>query len=250
MKKYFTFVFTMIFTLMLTVIMGTTVAFAASAQPAKAHVLVDGKYVPFAAYQVDGNFYFSESDVKNALHMTQETVVMEEKGCTINGQEYYKLRDLGQVLGFQVEWNNKTRIISLTTDVPATGAAPQDDKAAKFMDEVIRLTNVERAKEGLKPLTEMGSLNTAAQIRVHEIDDVFSHTRPNGTRCFTVMAEAGIDRYRIVGENLASGFSSPEKVVKAWMESPGHRANIMKPEFERIGVAYKDNDWVQLFFTA
>lgn len=120
-----------------------------------------------------------------------------------------------------------------------------------FAQEVLDLVNAERGKERLKPLKLAKDLNHYAQIRAKEITKKFSHTRPDGRSCFTVVPKYG---YRILGENLAGGQRSPEEVVEAWMNSPGHRANIMNPNFEELGVGYLyvDNSkyrhhWAQLF---
>ena len=122
-----------------------------------------------------------------------------------------------------------------------------------FVAEVIRLVNAERIAEGLSPLTESTLLDQAAAVRCGEITNVFSHTRPDGSSCFTAMQEAGA-LYSRAGENIAIGQSSPAQVVRAWMDSPGHRANIMNGEFRYIGVSVRpSNDgyggyaWVQVF---
>ena len=100
--------------------------------------------------------------------------------------------------------------------------------------------------------TRCGTLHQGAlecaQLRAEEAKKSFSHTRPNGTACFTALKEAGID-YMAAGENLAGKIKTPEKVVKAWMDSPGHRKNIMDPRFTQIGVGYvaEGNYWSQFF---
>ena len=119
-----------------------------------------------------------------------------------------------------------------------------------FAEEVLQLVNLERAKVGAKPLTLSPQLMKYAAVRAEEITEKFSHTRPDGTSCFTVVKIS----YRRVGENIAEGQNSPEKVVEAWMNSEGHRANILNPEFGKLGVGYfyaQNTDykhyWVQLF---
>ena len=110
--------------------------------------------------------------------------------------------------------------------------------------------NLEREKVGLKPLKLSPHLTKYAAVRAEEITKKFSHTRPNGSSCFTVVKIA----YRRIGENIAAGQPSPEKVVESWMNSEGHRANILNPEFGKLGVGYfnaPETDykhyWVQLF---
>ena len=124
--------------------------------------------------------------------------------------------------------------------------------SANFAQEVLELVNIERAKEHLKPLKLSVAMNHYAQIRAKEITKKFSHTRPSGYSCFTVIPKP----YKTVGENIAAGQRSAQEVVQAWMDSPGHRANIMNPKFEELGMGYLylpdskyKHYWVQLFRT-
>ena len=126
------------------------------------------------------------------------------------------------------------------------------DVAKQYAQNVLELVNKERSAQGLSPLTLDDSLCQAAQIRAGEITSKFSHTRPDGTTCFTVLKELGIS-YRTVGENIAAGQSSPQSVMESWMNSPGHRENILTGSFTKLGVGYvKAEDgyryyWVQMF---
>lgn len=125
--------------------------------------------------------------------------------------------------------------------------------AATWELEILRLTNIERQKAGLKTLTYISSLDEGAKTRSIEIITHFSHTRPDGTRFFTVFGPDFL--YRNIGENLASGFRSPEQVVTAWMNSESHRANILNEKFEQLSVAITKGDdgkyrWVQIFYRA
>jgi len=134
------------------------------------------------------------------------------------------------------------------TAVPTTISAYYDENTA---NELLERTNKERAKRFLPPLTLSEGLCEAAKIRSHEISIVFSHTRPDGSSCFTVLGELGYS-YLGAGENIAYGQDSPEAVVKAWMNSPGHRANIMNPGFKYLGVGCYESPsgrlyWAQMF---
>jgi uncharacterized protein YkwD len=100
-------------------------------------------------------------------------------------------------------------------------------------------------------VTLNSSLNYAGQIRAKECAVSFSHTRPDGTSCFTVGTEAGCSIY---GENIAAGYWSAEAVVTGWVNSPGHYANMVNPVFTSMGVGtYYDSSseygiyWTQLF---
>lgn len=119
-----------------------------------------------------------------------------------------------------------------------------------FAVEVLNLVNVERARVGAPPLRLAADLMNSAAIRAEEITELFSHTRPDGSDCFTVIQRRG----RTCGENIAAGHASAEETVQQWMDSEGHRENILNPAFRELGVgyAYSENTmykhyWVQLF---
>ena len=104
-----------------------------------------------------------------------------------------------------------------------------------FANEVFRLTNTERVNAGLEPLSMMSSLTQTAVVRANEIIQSFSHTRPDGRDCFTAFSENNVTYIR-AGENIAMGQRTPSEVVRAWMDSAGHRENIMNDEFGHLGV--------------
>ncbi|MCX5008005.1 CAP domain-containing protein [Streptomyces sp. NBC_00638] len=119
--------------------------------------------------------------------------------------------------------------------------------------EVIALTNTERASAGLPPLSADTPLTTAAQA--HSADmvarDFYAHTSPEGGQPWDRAAAAGCTR-RTIGENIACGQRSPAEVVQGWMNSPGHRANILKRDFTHIGIGLAGGGrmgtyWTQLF---
>ena len=129
-----------------------------------------------------------------------------------------------------------------------TVSEPQTPSDSDYISDVIDLVNQERAKEGLAALQTNDAIAEAARVRAKELLTLFEHTRPDGRSCFTALDEAGV-RYYTAGENIAMGYSSPESVVKGWMNSPGHRANILNGSFTTIGVGYDSSKrcWVQLF---
>lgn len=133
-------------------------------------------------------------------------------------------------------------------DVEKPGNGSSQDA---FAEQVVALVNEERAKAGLSPLTIHSGAVSAAQIRAGEIQTQFSHTRPNGSSFSTALTQAGVS-YRGSGENIAYGQSSPEQVMQSWMNSAGHRANILNSNYTAIGVGHAKNAagvdyWVQLF---
>lgn len=122
-----------------------------------------------------------------------------------------------------------------------------------YKAQVVAIMNQERANAGVGGISQNASLDAVAQIRAQEIALSFSHTRPNGTSCFTVLDEGGI-AYMTAGENIAAGYGDPASVMSGWMNSPGHRANILNGSFGQVGIGYYTDPnsgygtyWVQIF---
>ncbi|MBO5523289.1 MAG: hypothetical protein J5986_06385 [Roseburia sp.] len=139
---------------------------------------------------------------------------------------------------------NKPGVSTPETSQPGT-------ETLSFAEQVVKLVNEERTKAGLSEVTLDKNIEAAALIRAKEIETSFSHTRPDGRSFSTVLTDNGIT-YRGSGENIAWGQRSPEEVMKGWMNSDGHRANILNPKFTKIGVGYYQNAvgrnyWTQLF---
>lgn len=118
-----------------------------------------------------------------------------------------------------------------------------------YESQVVDLCNKERVAAGLLPLLWANELADTAHLRAREIREVFSHTRPNGEDCFTAFPD--VPGATTFGENIAAGFRDPASVMQGWMNSPGHRANILDPDFLEIAVGcYTVNGysyWVQNF---
>ena len=138
---------------------------------------------------------------------------------------------------------------------PSQPSEPSDPSVSSefntaYEDEVIRLVNAQRAKYGLSPLQKDTGAVSVAHLRAKEIVQSFSHTRPNGTSCFTAAKELGVS-YSTAGENIAYGYGNPEQVVNGWMNSEGHRKNILSASYSKIGVGcYKSGNvlyWSQFF---
>lgn len=162
----------------------------------------------------------------------------------------------------EVSETNKPEVEIPDTNVPEIGIpetsmpevttkAEEENQNVTYAQKVVNLVNKERTKAGLKVLTLDKKIEEAALVRAKEIEISFSHTRPNGSSFSTVLAEHGMNT-RGSGENIAWGQISPEAVMDAWMNSDGHRANILNPNFTKIGVGYYRNSagrnyWTQLF---
>ena len=119
-----------------------------------------------------------------------------------------------------------------------------------YEKEVIRLVNQIRTERGLGTLTEDWELSRVARIKSQDMKDnnYFSHTSPIYGSPFTMMKNFGIS-YRSAAENIAKGQKTPQAVVNAWMNSSGHRANILNKSYKKIGVGYVPNGryWTQMF---
>lgn len=137
-----------------------------------------------------------------------------------------------------------TRTVSLSVGDEVQGPA---DLSA-YADAVFRLVNQERANAGLDPLERTPELDAGAQVRAEEIPTTFSHTRPNGESFYTVY---GVEQNLYFGENIAYGYRGPQDVMQGWMNSAGHRANILNSSYVGIGIGiYQSGDtlyWVQNF---
>lgn len=196
-----------------------------------------------------------------------------EQSCgeeNLDGADYSDFQDAASVSGFAVEgmqWAIARGIIKGTGEgklepqgtvsraVCATiisrymGGEFGETENPAFAKEAVRvweIVNEERAKEGLPALELDAKLTEAANIRAREILQKFSHTRPDGRGCFSVLQDMGI-RYASSGENIALGQQTAEWVMDDWMHSEGHRANIMGLGYGKIGVGFCENGWVQLF---
>lgn len=118
-------------------------------------------------------------------------------------------------------------------------ATPANENMASLAAEVVRLTNVERRKRGLPALMQNWNLSISAQYHADFMarHDCFAHRCPKEPPLDQRAHNAGYS-YRAVAENIAAGLPTPAEVVRGWMESPGHRANILHPEMREIGVGY------------
>ena len=125
-----------------------------------------------------------------------------------------------------------------------------DTGVLQYEREVVRLVNEIRAKNGLKELTEDWELSRVARYKSQDMKDnnYFSHTSPVYGSPFNMIKNFGIS-YKSAAENIAKGQKTPQAVVDAWMNSSGHRANILNSTYTKIGVGYvaSGNYWTQMF---
>ena len=124
---------------------------------------------------------------------------------------------------------------------------------SSYQQQVLDLVNAERTKRGLSPLTLDSNLSNVATKKAQDManKNYFDHTSPTYGSPFDMMNRFGIS-YRTAGENIAKGQKTPQEVMNSWMNSPGHRANILNPDFTKLGVGIaKDSNgtlyWSQMF---
>lgn len=133
----------------------------------------------------------------------------------------------------------------LKINVPSTAVTTG---TSSYANQVVTIVNQERAKAGLKPLVQDRALSAMALDKAKDMysNNYFSHSSPTYGSPFDMMSSYGI-RFTYAGENIAKGQRSPQEVMNAWMNSAGHRKNILSPNFTTIGVSYYNGVWVQEF---
>ena len=125
-----------------------------------------------------------------------------------------------------------------------------------YCEEVFSLVNDIRRENGLPEFKRLDKLDEVAALRAWENTILYGHTRPNGNRGLTALVENGLN-YRNCAENVAAGYRTPADVVNGWMNSEGHRKNILNPDLEYLGVGcYLEKGdrgfssyWAQMFYT-
>lgn len=139
------------------------------------------------------------------------------------------------------------------TPAPAPAPTNTNTSVSSYEQKVVELVNVERQKSGLSALKLDSSMANVARMKSKDMADnnYFAHQSPTYGSAGDMLSKFGI-KWSAWGENIASGQKTPEAVVTAWMNSPGHRANILSTNFGRIGVGYVTNSngtpyWTQMF---
>ena len=214
----------------------------------------------------------TESTIQELETKTQEvhTEVITEDSETSGTQNDSDIQETGSqenIAAEDNEWNSGNNASGESQESAAGGNVNiKDDNSllasakvntvtySAYASEVLRLVNIEREKVGAAYLVLDGALCNAANMRAIEMDysGNFSHTRPDGRDCFTVFSFCEISFYTC-GENIAAGYPTPAAVVKGWMNSTGHKANILNAAFTKMGLGYSTGDgeychyWAQEF---
>ncbi|MCL6458891.1 MAG: LysM peptidoglycan-binding domain-containing protein [Gorillibacterium sp.] len=158
-----------------------------------------------------------------------------------------------QIKNPNIIWEGMT--VQLPDKSPATSKAPTQPTVAPtgvnvsaYAQQVADLVNKERVAAGLSPLKLDQALSDMALVKAKDMysNNYFDHTSPTYGSPFDMMTRYGIP-HSYAGENIAKGQRDPQEVHTAWMNSAGHRANIMNVHYTKIGVAYYNGEWVQEF---
>uniref|UniRef100_UPI00406BF585 CAP domain-containing protein n=1 Tax=Paenibacillus sp. FSL R7-0652 TaxID=2921687 RepID=UPI00406BF585 len=133
-------------------------------------------------------------------------------------------------------------------DPSSTGSNGTQSSQSDFAAQVVKLVNAERAKAGLGALASDSLLDKVAMAKVKDMssNNYFDHQSPTYGSPFDMMKQFGVT-YSYAGENIAKGQKTPQEVVTAWMNSAGHRANILSKNFTHIGVGFYNGYWAQEF---
>lgn len=244
--------------------------YATATKPATGVLSATINYMPKNAQVI----IYKKVNLSKCNSIKDVVATLQKQGYrNITKNNIYKIKSLKNILAL-IKANNVIGKVTTTptstpttpapTSTPTTSTTPSPTTAPtptmspvsnntginSYAGEVLRLINIERAKAGLSALTTNSTITSAANKRAQETKQSFSHTRPNGTGFSTVLTEYGIT-FRAAGENIAYGQKTPQEVVTAWMNSPGHRANILNTSFNKIGIGvYQSNGviyWTQEF---
>lgn len=192
----------------------------------------------------------------NWMLQNGELVYLEAAPKIVNDRTLVPLRAISESFGAQVMWDASSLTVFVTTEDAPQPSEDNSAEAPDFEKQVLSLVNQERQNAGLEPLA--WNDNLAGVARAHSKDmgvrNFMSHTNPDGLSPFDRLKNAGIS-YSRAAENIAAGQTTPESVMQGWMNSEGHRNNILNPNLKEIGVGYYKTDsgyqhyWTQVFIT-
>ncbi len=189
-------------------------------------------------------------NVLNQPQVNKATVTTQSKTTKVENKNTTKTTNKNTTNKVTNPTKTTTKINTTTSNTTNTSASPSSQAYEAFELQVVELTNVERKKAGLAPLQVDNLLMNNAEQKSLDMkqNKYFSHTSPTLGSPFEQMKNNGIT-YKKAGENIAKGQSTPEQVVQAWMDSPGHRENIMNSNYTHIGIGYVNGGhyWTQQF---
>ena len=193
---------------------------------------------------------------QSTAEVNSKLIYIDTPPTIINDRTLVPVRFISEVLGYQVSWKENTKEVSISNTLRNENDLDFSigDQTYDYALEVLRMVNIERIAVGTQPLTLSNELMKVATLKSQDIVDhnYFSHTSPTYGGLRDLLTHFSIN-YTNAGENLATGQKTPTTVVQAWMNSEGHRANILNPKFNQIGIGvveggkYGGFTWTQLF---
>lgn len=184
----------------------------------------------------------------NIMYKNNYMTVLSPSPYIVNGRTLVPIRMISESFDYDVSWNETLRKVIIKTN------SHSGSTESGFAEEVLRLVNIERANNNLSPLTLDSALSKVALSHSKDMHDsgYFSHTNLSGQSPFDRLKNAGIT-YRAAGENIAAGQTTPSSVVNSWMNSDGHRKNILSSSYTKMGLGYYYGSkgykhyWTQIF---
>lgn len=188
----------------------------------------------------DGTAYITVADKNNSSASAKFKVTVNAPANTSSNSNDNSAGGIRIQVIDNGDGTTSFRIIQVDTD--------NSGSSADYAEEMLDLVNAERKKAGVSALVLDDELCKAAQVRAKEVGVKFSHTRPDGSDCFTILKSYAVSCV-YAGENIAQGSSTCSGAMKQWMNSPGHKGNILRSGWTKMGVGYdsETNSWVQIF---
>ena len=171
-----------------------------------------------------------EAYAKHSAGLSSNLNAEQKAASDVNGDGQIAVEDAVSILQYYAQQS-----AGLQPDWKELTMSAEEKAAWKNSKIVLELMNQQRSNNGLQALTTNDLLYQAATIRAKELEQSFSHIRPDGTDPFTVLDAYKISYYT-AGENIAKGYATPESVMNAWMNSDGHRANILDSDFQSAAI--------------
>lgn len=254
----------------------------ASAKLSKQPIYVNGKRVEITAYDIGGSNYMKLRDIGTAVgfgvtydaktdsvHIDPTTPYREsiKNQAYASAPEQNLQQEQDYFTGYATEEEALDAIFKRAAEETAKAELQRELEGKMSLEEeaaavknvlvdnpvgeaheaeaVLKLVNEAREAEGIAPLVLDDDLCKAAQIRAKELKELYDHTRPDGRKFSTVLDDNNI-AWMTAAENITAS-ETPDDAMKSWMNSPGHRNNILNPDVVKIGVARYEFGWIQLF---
>jgi len=195
--------------------------------------------------------YIQVSDAIKKIYINGVQAKTDKLPFVYENTTFVPLRFVSESLGYGVSWDKTTQSVYIgDKSISDNQQNTSTDEITAIEQEVVRLVNVERANKGLPALKSNSQLASVARTKSQDmrINKYFDHQSPTYGSPFEMMKKFGIS-YSYAGENIAQGQRSAQAVVNAWMNSTGHRENILNKNFTEIGVGLDKNGyyWTQMF---